>query len=126
MSTGNRNPPFFTGIGGDGTGFENAGCPKKFVDSYCNYLQKKRIIVSNEQWEICAYGLELIVSAILNIVILVMCSFVLHEERYINWCIVHGSQLITALVIVAATASVGTTCLFESYQPEVPECLRER
>ena len=92
---------------------------KKFVDSYCNYLQKKRIIVSNEQWEICAYGLELIVSAILNIVILVMCSFVLHEERYINWCIVHGGQ-------IAATASVGTTCLFESYQPEVPECLRER
>ena len=44
---------------------------KKFVDSYCNYLQKKRIIVSNEQWEICAYGLELIVSAVLNIVILV-------------------------------------------------------
>ena len=56
---------------------------KKFVDSYCNYLQKKRIIVSNEQWEICAYGLELIVSAVLNIVILVMCSFILHEERYI-------------------------------------------
>ena len=99
---------------------------KKFVDSYCNYLQKKRIIVSNEQWEICAYGLELIVSAILNIVILVMCSFVLHEERYINWCIVHSGQIITALAIVAATASVGTTCLFESYQPEVPECLRER
>ena len=99
---------------------------KKFVDSYCNYLQKKRIIVSNEQWEVCAYGLELIVSAILNIVILVMCSFVLHEERYINWCIVHGGQIITALAIVAATASVGTTCLFESYQPEVPECLRER
>lgn len=96
---------------------------KKFVDSYCNYLQKKRIIVSNEQWEICAYGLELIVSAILNIVILVMCSFVLHEERYINWCI---GQIITALAIVAATASVGTTCLFESYQPEVSECLRER
>ena len=56
---------------------------KKFVDSYCNYLQKKRIIVSNEQWEICAYGLELIVSAVLNIVILAMCSFILHEERYI-------------------------------------------
>ena len=56
---------------------------KKFVDSYCNYLQKKRIIVSNEQWEICAYGLELIVSAVLNIVILVMCSVILHEERYI-------------------------------------------
>ena len=63
---------------------------KKFVDSYCNYLKKKGIIVSDEQLEICAYGLELIVSAILNIVILVMCSFVLHEERYINWCIVHG------------------------------------
>ena len=56
---------------------------KKFVDSYCNYLKKKGIIVSDEQLEICAYGLELIVSAILNIVILVMCSFVLHEERYI-------------------------------------------
>ena len=55
---------------------------KKFVDSYCNYLQKKRIFVSNEQWEICAYGLELIVSAVLNIVILVMCSVILHEERY--------------------------------------------
>jgi hypothetical protein len=53
---------------------------KKFVDSYCNYLKKKGIIVSDEQLEICAYGLELIVSAILNIVILVMCSFVLHEE----------------------------------------------
>ena len=71
---------------------------KKFVDSYCNYLKKKGIIVSDEQLEICAYGLELIVSAILNIVILVMCSFVLHEERYINWCIVHGSQLITCLL----------------------------
>lgn len=56
---------------------------KKFVDSYCNYLKKKGIIVSDEQWEICAYGLELIVSAVLNIVILVMCSFILHEERYI-------------------------------------------
>lgn len=56
---------------------------KKFVDSYCNYLKKRGIIVSDEQLEICAYGLELIVSAILNIVILVMCSFVLHEERYI-------------------------------------------
>ena len=99
---------------------------KKFVDSYCNYLKKKGIIVSDEQLEICAYGLELIVSAILNIVILVMCSFILHEERYINWCIVHGGQIIAALAIVAATASVGTTCLFESYQPEVPECLRER
>ena len=99
---------------------------KKFVDSDCNYLKKKGIIVSDEQLEICAYGLELIVSAILNIVILVMCSFVLHEERYINWCIVHSGQIITALAIVAATASVGTTCLFESYQPEVPECLRER
>ena len=55
---------------------------KKFVDSYCNYLKKKGVIVSDEQLEICAYGLELIVSAILNIVILVMCSFVLHEERY--------------------------------------------
>ena len=99
---------------------------KKFVDSYCNYLKKKGIIVSDEQLEICAYGLELIVSAILNIVILVMCSFVLHEERYINWCIVHSGQIMTALAIVAATASVGTTCLFESYQPEVPECLRER
>ena len=99
---------------------------KKFVDSYCNYRKKKGIIVSDEQLEICAYGLELIVSAILNIVILVMCSFVLHEERYINWCIVHSGQIITALAIVAATASVGTTCLFESYQPEVPECLRER
>lgn len=99
---------------------------KKFVDSYCNYLKKKGIIVSDEQLEICAYGLELIVSAILNIVILVMCSFVLHEERYINWCIVHSGQIITALAIVAATASVGTTCLFKSYQPEVPECLRER
>ena len=99
---------------------------KKFVDSYCNYLKKKRIIETDEQLEICAYGLELIVSAILNIVILVMCSFVLHEERYINWCIVHSGQIITALAIVAATASVGTTCLFESYQPEVPECLRER
>ena len=54
---------------------------KKFVDSYCNYLKKKGIIVSDEQLEICAYGLELIVSAILNIVILVMCSFVLHEEK---------------------------------------------
>ena len=99
---------------------------KKFVDSYCNYLKKKGIIVSDEQLEICAYGLELIVSAILNIVILVMCSFVLHEERYINWCIVYSGQIITALAIVAATASVGTTCLFKSYQPEVPECLRER
>ena len=99
---------------------------KKFVDSYCNYLKKKGIIVSDEQLEICAYGLELIVSAILNIVILVMCSFVLHEERYIIWCIVHGGQIITALAIVAATASVGTTCLFELYQPEVSECLRER
>ena len=32
---------------------------KKFVDSYCNYLKKKGIIVSDEQLEICAYGLEL-------------------------------------------------------------------
>ena len=47
-------------------------------------------------------------------------------KKFINWCIVHGGQIITALAIVAATASVGTTCLFESYQPEVPECLRER
>ena len=43
-------------------------------------------------------------------------------KKFINWCIVHGGQIITALAIVAATASVGTTCLFESYQPEVPEC----
>ena len=43
-------------------------------------------------------------------------------KKFINWCIVHGGQIITALAIVAAT----TTCLFESYQPEVPECLRER
>ena len=42
-------------------------------------------------------------------------------KKFINWCIVHGGQIITALAIVAATASVGTTCLFESYQPEVPE-----
>ena len=41
-------------------------------------------------------------------------------KKFINWCIVHGGQIITALAIVAATA------LFESYQPEVPECLRER
>lgn len=53
---------------------------KKFVDSYCNYLKKKGIIVSDEQLEICAYGLELIVSAILNIVILVMCSFVVLDS----------------------------------------------
>ena len=38
-------------------------------------------------------------------------------KKFINWCIVHGGQIITA---------VGATCLFESYQPEVPECLRER
>ena len=42
-------------------------------------------------------------------------------KKFINWCIVHGSQIITALAIVAATTS-----LFESYQPEVPESLRER
>ena len=47
-------------------------------------------------------------------------------KKFINWCIVHGGQIITALAIVAATASVGTTCLFESYQPEVPKCLREQ
>lgn len=47
-------------------------------------------------------------------------------KKFINWCIVHGSQIITALAIVAANTSVGTTCLFESYQPEVPESLRER
>lgn len=47
-------------------------------------------------------------------------------KKFINWCIVHGGQIITALAIVAATASMGTTCLFESYQPEVSECLRER
>ena len=33
-------------------------------DSYCNYLKKKGIIVSDEQLEICAYGLELILSLI--------------------------------------------------------------
>ena len=47
-------------------------------------------------------------------------------KKFINGCTVHGGQIITALAIAAATASVGNTCLFESYQPEVPECLRER
>lgn len=27
-------------------------------------------------------------------------------KKFINWCIVHGGQIITALAIVAATASV--------------------
>ena len=37
-------------------------------------------------------------------------------KKFINWCMMHGGQIITALAIVAANASVGTTCLFESYQ----------
>ena len=41
------------------------------------------IIVSEEQMEICEYGLELIASGILNIIILVICSFCLHEEKFI-------------------------------------------
>ena len=56
---------------------------KKLVNSYCNYLRKKMIIVSEEQMEICEYGLELIASGILNIIILVICSFCLHEEKFI-------------------------------------------
>lgn len=47
-------------------------------------------------------------------------------KKLMNWLIVHSGQIVTALAIVAATASVGTTCIFESYQPEVPECLREQ
>lgn len=41
------------------------------------------IIVSEEQMAICDYGLELIASGILNIIILVICSFCLHEEKFI-------------------------------------------
>ena len=47
-------------------------------------------------------------------------------KKFINRSFVHGGQINTALAIVAATATVGTTCLYETYQPEVPECLRER
>ena len=46
-------------------------------------------------------------------------------KKILNWCMLHSGQIIATLAIVAATTSVGTTCIFDSYQPDVPECLRE-
>ncbi len=46
-------------------------------------------------------------------------------KKILNWCMLHSGQIIATLTIVAATTSVGTTCIFDSYQPDVPECLRE-
>lgn len=55
---------------------------KRFIDLYCSNLEKHQII-SQEQTEVCAYGLELLLSGLINIFILVLCSFILHEEKYI-------------------------------------------
>ena len=79
---------------------------KKFVDSYCNYLQKKGIIVSDEQLEICAYGLELIVSAILNIVIYFLGFIPLrlfaggyHADNHLNCCIIFAGIYVVSVFL---------------------------
>ncbi len=46
-------------------------------------------------------------------------------KKICNWFMLRCGHVIAALALVVATVSVGTTCLFDSYQPEVPESLRE-
>lgn len=47
-------------------------------------------------------------------------------KKLVSWMTMHCGHMIASLALLVATVSVGTTCIFNSYQPEVPESLRER
>ncbi len=46
-------------------------------------------------------------------------------KKLFHWFMVHSGRIAAALALLAATTSMSTTCIFDSYQPKLPECLRE-
>ena len=46
-------------------------------------------------------------------------------KKIFNWLFAHSGQVVSALALLIATSSVGTTCVAHAYQPEVPEELQD-
>ena len=84
---------------------------KKAAAGYVGWLCANGI-VAPEKNKIYAYGMELVLSGLVNV-----CAMKAMVERIFQWF----GGVVAVLARRTATASVNSTCFYTAYQPDVPE-----